>query len=299
VTPVNGGYVFTGWVRKAAGAAGPVWNAMPWKTTTDAAAVPTPFGDGDGAYGYDPYDYYAVFTGAYTVKYDTNGGVPATIADKPGVEWSQTKLLPASNPTWSGYILTGWKLSDGGIIGTNVTNNNAYSSLATNETTWEITLQAQWRPYDDGGGGGGGDGDDDDDIGGDDDDDDDDNTTGGGGGGDDDIVGDDDDDDDTTGGGGGGDDYYYDTSTPPSGGNLVPGDNGTYIELGPDGVPQGVWTWDPEQNVWVYEELPPAGAPRAGGQEGMIPVYFTGLVIVWIGAIAWAFKRLRVKRRPW
>jgi len=51
------------------------------------------------------------------------------------------------------------------------------------------------------------------------------------------------------------------------GNELVPGENGTWIELDDTGVPLGTWTWDDEEEEWIFEELPvPLGAamPQTG-----------------------------------
>jgi uncharacterized repeat protein (TIGR01451 family) len=61
-----------------------------------------------------------------------------------------------------------------------------------------------------------------------------------------------------------------DPSTPPGptvpGHNIVPGDNGVYIELDENGVPLGEWRWDEPTEEWVFEEYPPplANLPQTG-----------------------------------
>ena len=77
----------------------------------------------------------------YTVNYDTNGG--SAIAAKTGVKWGNTNLLPG-NPTKANSIFGGWNVSSGGS-GTNVSNNAAFSSLASNDSVSSITLKAQWN----------------------------------------------------------------------------------------------------------------------------------------------------------
>jgi uncharacterized repeat protein (TIGR01451 family)/uncharacterized repeat protein (TIGR02543 family) len=79
----------------------------------------------------------------YTVKYDTNGGTPATIADKTDVKWSDSSLLPAE-PTKAGFTFAGWQVSDGGTAGTVATATSKYSDLATDDSTTSITLKAVW-----------------------------------------------------------------------------------------------------------------------------------------------------------
>jgi uncharacterized repeat protein (TIGR02543 family) len=80
----------------------------------------------------------------YAVKYDVNGATSGNIADRIGVYWTDKGLLPSSNPTRTGYTLTGWNVSVGGS-GQDVDNNKAYGELATDNDTPYITLQAQWK----------------------------------------------------------------------------------------------------------------------------------------------------------
>ena len=81
---------------------------------------------------------------SYTVKYDTDGGTPATIVDKDNVKWNDDGLLPASEPTKIGAIFAGWEVSDGGVVGISADAASKYSDLASNDAIMEITLQAQW-----------------------------------------------------------------------------------------------------------------------------------------------------------
>jgi pilin isopeptide linkage protein len=65
-----------------------------------------------------------------------------------------------------------------------------------------------------------------------------------------------------------------DPQVPPvptvSGSSLVPGDNGTFIEIGEDGVPLGAWHWDDPLQEWVFEEYQPplANLPQTGAMAG-------------------------------
>ena len=79
----------------------------------------------------------------YTVNYDTNGGTPATIASLTNVSWTQASLLPA-DPARAGFTFAGWILSAGGSKAGVVIAADTYGELAANDTTMEITLQAQW-----------------------------------------------------------------------------------------------------------------------------------------------------------
>ena len=117
---------------------------------------------------------------------------------------------------------------------------------------------------------------------GDDDDDDDDDadddkgsivgTRPGGGEGDDDADGDNDSDNDNDGdddsdSDGDRNNGYRpggrDSETPPlptiEGHQLVPGDDNTFIELDEEGVPLGQWSYDDEEEMWIFEEFPPLG----------------------------------------
>jgi uncharacterized repeat protein (TIGR02543 family) len=136
--PARTGWTFAGWKVRAGGK-----NA-----------------DGTGKTGFLATDLYADLakndtTGAitlqaqwtvnsgYTVNYDVNGGAPAEIAARTGVKWTDAGLLPAGNPTRTGWIFAGWNVSAGGnAVG--VTNAAAYGSLASGDRTMSITLQAQW-----------------------------------------------------------------------------------------------------------------------------------------------------------
>jgi hypothetical protein len=57
--------------------------------------------------------------------------------------------------------------------------------------------------------------------------------------------------------------------TPPiptfTGSSLIPGDDDSYVEIDEDGVPLGVWRWDPEEETWIFEEMPPLGDLPATG----------------------------------
>jgi uncharacterized repeat protein (TIGR02543 family) len=78
----------------------------------------------------------------FTVYYDTNGGVPATIPPLTDVSWTRTGLLPAE-PTREGFTFAGWNVTAGGS-GINVSATASYGDLAESDTTMSITLTAQW-----------------------------------------------------------------------------------------------------------------------------------------------------------
>ncbi|MDD3369871.1 MAG: InlB B-repeat-containing protein [Lachnospiraceae bacterium] len=77
----------------------------------------------------------------YTVKYDSNGGNPVTIADKEHVKFWDSDLLPADAMTKSGYTFGGWNYKTVSVSAT-----SKYSDLAADDKVKEITLVAQWVP---------------------------------------------------------------------------------------------------------------------------------------------------------
>lgn len=58
------------------------------------------------------------------------------------------------------------------------------------------------------------------------------------------------------------------------GNNLVPRPDGNgYIEIDEDEVPLGEWIYDPEEEIWIFEESPPlANLPQTGVLRWPIPV---------------------------
>jgi hypothetical protein len=67
-----------------------------------------------------------------------------------------------------------------------------------------------------------------------------------------------------------------DRNTPPAptdtDNTLKPGANGSYIEIGPNGVALGEWSWSDNQNQWIFDEYPPlAGTnPKTGSPFGFL-----------------------------
>jgi len=90
---------------------------------------------------------YAVWqANPYTVNYDTNGGVPASI-DSTTVAWGDAGLLPPEEPTRDGYTFAGWTSDETtGTIETTVTSLTPYSALVADDSVTTVTLQAQWEP---------------------------------------------------------------------------------------------------------------------------------------------------------
>jgi hypothetical protein len=145
------------------------------------------------------------------------------------------------------------------------TSNTAIVTAKGEKSRNDVTTRddASVNVYNPGGGGGGGGGGDDNNNNDDDDDDDDDDTN---------NNNDDDDNNNNNnnngggntnngGGGGGG------APTPGAEGNsLIPGPNGTYVELDENGVPLGEWRYDDDAGEWVFDEYPPplANLPQTG-----------------------------------
>lgn len=121
----NGAYLFDGW-------------------NTEADGSGTPVADGETGYiaGKKDVTLYAQWKErTYTIKYDTGGGTPSTIADKDNVKFDESGVLPADVIKKEGYTLTGWKVQG---TDTTVENGTKYSDLVTDYTITEVTLEAQW-----------------------------------------------------------------------------------------------------------------------------------------------------------
>ncbi|MDR1246804.1 MAG: isopeptide-forming domain-containing fimbrial protein [Clostridiales Family XIII bacterium] len=145
-------------------------------------------------------------------------------------------------------------------------------------------------------GGNDGDGDDDDDDDNNNDDDDDNNNGGG------------DDDDDDNNGGGGNDNNNGGGSPDPStpGHSIIPGGDGSYIELDENGGPLGEWRYDPDSGDRIFDEYPPlAGAlPQTGrglierSEQMMWLISFAWLIIL-AGLLYFERSRRRADRNRW
>jgi hypothetical protein len=77
---------------------------------------------------------------------------------------------------------------------------------------------------------------------------------------------------------------------------LVPGDDGTFIEIGPDGTPLGEWHWDPVEEEWIFEEYPPLGDYPPTGDSSLIGWVVIGGVAA-AGALAITVRERRKKHR--
>lgn len=83
--------------------------------------------------------YYAVWIPKeYTIHYNTDGGT--AIPDKTGVHYADKGLIPADNPTKTGYIFAGWEKDT-----VKITGETVYSDLVADDTVMEVTLTAKWE----------------------------------------------------------------------------------------------------------------------------------------------------------
>lgn len=113
-----------------------------WNTAADGSG--TAIADGETGYtpGKKDVTLYAQWKErTYTVKYDTGGGTPSTIADKDNIKFDESGLLPTDMIKKEGYTLTGWNVQG---TDTKVENDTKYSDLVTDYTIPEVTLEAQW-----------------------------------------------------------------------------------------------------------------------------------------------------------
>ncbi|MBE6790065.1 MAG: hypothetical protein E7535_02610 [Ruminococcaceae bacterium] len=80
----------------------------------------------------------------YNIRYDSNLGTGATIADTTDIAYTSKITLPANTYTRTGYVFTGWNTAKDGS-GTAIADKATVSKLAAaNGAT--VTLYAQWVP---------------------------------------------------------------------------------------------------------------------------------------------------------
>jgi hypothetical protein len=73
---------------------------------------------------------------------------------------------------------------------------------------------------------------------------------------------------------------------------VVPGDDGEYLEFGDDDTPLGHWTYDPDTDEWVYEEFPPTtNLPLTNGTDHVLLFLNIGLGLVCGGTLLLLRKR--------
>jgi hypothetical protein len=78
------------------------------------------------------------------------------------------------------------------------------------------------------------------------------------------------------------------------GGTFVPDEDGGYIEYDEEGVPLGQWSWDDDEEVWVFVSYTPEGGAPATGDYGFAAALT--LFVLAAGAIL-ITATPRVKRR--
>jgi LPXTG-motif cell wall-anchored protein len=63
-------------------------------------------------------------------------------------------------------------------------------------------------------------------------------------------------------------------------------DDGYWIELDEDGIPLGIWKWDPEEEEWIFDdEIPLGNMPKTDGSQ--LPAFM--LIILGLGMILAGF----------
>ena len=70
------------------------------------------------------------------------------------------------------------------------------------------------------------------------------------------------------------------------GSTLVPDDYGCYIEIDENGVPQGKWHYDEEEDVWIFEAFPPLGnVPQTGNGAASTYLLLMGVALIGISGV--------------
>ena len=128
LTPATN-HIFVGWARVNAGDPLPA-NPTVWKTA--AAILNKDFGDGNGKFGFDSYDYYALFeeTPQHKVTYEVTGDAPTPVNGMPSPlsydEYEGATVTVAANPTTLAttkgsipgtWTFSGWSSGDVSITG--------------------------------------------------------------------------------------------------------------------------------------------------------------------------------------
>ena len=87
-----------------------------------------------------------------------------------------------------------------------------------------------------------------------------------------------------------------DQNTPPQPNvkenRIIPGDNGTYIEINDKGTPLGVWRWDDVKGDWIYEAYSSVNTPETSDRSDIGLFVFVGFAAVGLGV----FVVIREKR---
>jgi len=93
----------------------------------------------------------------YSVQYDVQGSLPVAVTPSPdtiteltGVVWTDTGIIPATDPTATGWTFEGWKVTDDGDGNSGAstymsTDDPSFSDLAaTDDDGTVVVLTAQW-----------------------------------------------------------------------------------------------------------------------------------------------------------
>ena len=86
--------------------------------------------------------------------------------------------------------------------------------------------------------------------------------------------------------------------TIPQGNTLVQNEDGSYTEFDENGIPRGRWTWDEENEIWIFEEYVPLGDMPSTGDDN-ISIYFfflLGASFLGVGIISKFSQRKRESR---
>jgi hypothetical protein len=83
---------------------------------------------------------------------------------------------------------------------------------------------------------------------------------------------------------------------PPALGQLVPQEDGSYLELDEDGVPLGAWRYDPETDEWIFDEFPPLGDFEPPPTDDELTSGSPALLLLLASVLAAAFMVSRARR---
>ena len=254
----------------------------------------------------DDINYIGTKEIKYVVIYNANGGEGGSSGDEIAANGTDTvKSMSESGVSRSGYDFMGWNTAADGTgtayaPGEEITLNGNVELYAQWEEIKElpppavVPIQPQTSPPTKPEENDNTDTEDDTDTG------DDDNQPG--------------DDSDPEGEGSGDDDYGV-TSTPPdnTGANtgsgssvqapvpvninseLVPNDNGGYIEFDENGTPLGIWTWNEDTEEWIFDKyVPLGGLPHTG--DSLAPLVTLALSALLVSGL-FIERYLRKKKR--
>ena len=76
-------------------------------------------------------------------------------------------------------------------------------------------------------------------------------------------------------------------------------DGDGYLELDEDGIPLGRWVYDPEEEMWMYDEFPPLGynLPKAGEPDNYSHLFaLLGVCLIGLG-LSLKFRQDKLKKQ--